>query len=77
MCLESESMASLSLRNIKKIYPFNGDDAKKAKKGKNNAETKKTSLQITDKGVVAVQDFLVSALFLPFLAFFASSPLYG
>ena len=27
-------MASLSLRNITKIYPFNGDDAKKAKKKK-------------------------------------------
>ena len=27
-------MASLTLKNIKKIYPFNGDDAKKAKKKK-------------------------------------------
>ena len=27
-------MATLSLKNIKKIYPHNGDDAKKAKKKK-------------------------------------------
>ncbi len=26
------SMASLTLKNIKKVYPFNGDDAKKKKK---------------------------------------------
>ena len=48
-------MASLSLRNIKKVYPFNGDDAKKKKK-KGEPE-KKTNLQITDEGVVAVQAF--------------------
>ena len=51
-------MASLTLKNIKKIYPFNGDDAKQQKKKKKNAEpAKKTNLQITDKGVVAVQEF--------------------
>ncbi len=48
-------MASLSLKNIKKIYPHNGDDAKKKKK-KGEPE-KKINLQITDKGVVAVQEF--------------------
>ena len=48
-------MASLSLRNIKKVYPFNGDDAKKKKK-KGEPE-KKTNLQITEEGVVAVQEF--------------------
>ena len=48
-------MASLTLKNVKKIYPFNGDDAKKKKK-KGEPE-KKTNLQITDKGVVAVQEF--------------------
>ena len=48
-------MSSLSLKNIKKIYPFNGDDAKKKKK-KGEPE-KKINLQITDKGVVAVQEF--------------------
>ena len=48
-------MASLTLKNIKKIYPFSGDDNKKKKK-KGEPE-KKTNLQITDKGVVAVQEF--------------------
>ena len=51
-------MASLTLKNIKKIYPHNGDDAKKAKKKKKGEEPeKKVNLQITDKGVVAVQEF--------------------
>ena len=52
-------MASLTLKNIKKIYPHNGDDAKKAKKKKKGDEQpeKKVNLQITDKGVVAVQEF--------------------
>ena len=52
-------MASLSLRNITKIYPFNGDDAKKAKKKKkgDQPEEKKVNLKITDKGVMAVQEF--------------------
>ena len=49
-------MASLTLKNIKKIYPFNGDDAKKKKK-KGDEPEKKVNLQITDKGVVAVQEF--------------------
>ncbi len=52
-------MASLSLRNIKKVYPHNGDDAKKAKKKKKGEEPekKKVNLQITAEGVVAVQEF--------------------
>ena len=50
-------MASVTLKNIKKVYPFNGDDAKKNKKKKKGEETKKTNLQITDEGVVAVQAF--------------------
>ena len=53
-------MASVSLRNIKKIYPFSGDDTKKSKKRKKKGEEveeKKVNLQITDKGVVAVQEF--------------------
>ena len=52
-------MASLSLRKITKIYPFNGDDAKKAKKKKKGEEPekKKVNLKITDKGVIAVQEF--------------------
>ena len=50
-------MASLTLKNVKKIYPFNGDDAKKKKKKKSDEPEKKINLQITDKGVVAVQEF--------------------
>ena len=52
-------MASLTLKNIKKVYPFNGDDAKKSKKKKKDdePEKKKVNLQITDEGVVAVQEF--------------------
>ena len=52
-------MASLTLKNIKKVYPFNGDEAKKAKKRKKGEEPekKKVNLQITDEGVVAVQEF--------------------
>ena len=51
-------MSSLTLKNVKKIYPFNGDDAKKNKKKKKGDEPeKKINLQITDKGVVAVQEF--------------------
>ena len=56
-CLESESMASLTLKNVKKIYPFSGDDTKKKKKKKGDEPEKKSNLQITDKGVVAVQEF--------------------
>ncbi len=53
-------MATLTLKNIKKIYPFSGDDEKKAKKKKKNDDEpvkEKANLQITDKGVVAVQEF--------------------
>ncbi len=51
-------MASLSLRNIKKIYPFSGDEGKKKKKKKGDeGEEKKVNLQVTDQGVVAVQEF--------------------
>ena len=52
-------MASLTLKNIKKIYPHNGDEAKKAKKKKKGDEQpeKKVNLQITAEGVVAVQEF--------------------
>ena len=48
-------MASLTLKNVKKIYPFSGNEGKKKKK-KGEPE-KKTNLQVTDKGVVAVQEF--------------------
>ena len=51
-------MASLTLKNIKKVYPHNGEDAKKSsKKKKTDEPEKKVNLQITDEGVVAVQEF--------------------
>ena len=52
-------MASLTLKNVKKIYPHNGDEAKKSKKKKKNdePEKEKVNLQITEAGVVAVQEF--------------------
>ena len=53
-------MASLSMRNIKKIYPFSGEDAKKAKKKKKEesvSDEPKAKLQVTEQGVVAVQEF--------------------
>lgn len=48
-------MASLSLKNIKKVYP-NTEKKKKVKKGKVQQE-KKTNLLVTEEGVVAVQEF--------------------
>ena len=47
-------MASLVLKNIMKIYP-NTEKKKKPKKGQ--PEEKKVNLQITERGVVAVQQF--------------------
>jgi len=49
-------MASLTLKNIKKVYPHS-NETKKAKKKKNDQPEKKVNLQITDEGVVAVQQF--------------------
>ena len=52
-------MATVVLKNVKKIYPYLGDEEKKARKNKKNTEgvSTKVNLQITDKGVVAVQEF--------------------
>ena len=54
-------MAEVKLVNIKKIYPVSGDEKKKKKLLKKevekNPETNKPNLQITDEGVVAVQEF--------------------
>ena len=52
-------MASLTLKNITKIYPHSGDDAKKAKKKKKGEEQpeKKVNLKVTEQGVIAVQEF--------------------
>ena len=51
-------MAEVILKGIKKIYPLREGD-KKPKKPKKGEEVKekKSNLQITDKGVVAVQEF--------------------
>ena len=52
---KSGTMAGLTLKNIMKIYPHSGDQ-KKSKKKKGEPE-KKTNLQVTDEGVIAVQKF--------------------
>ena len=52
---KSGIMAGLTLKNIMKIYPHSGDQ-KKAKKKKGEPE-KKTNLQVTEEGVIAVQKF--------------------
>ena len=48
-------MASVTLKNIKKIYP--NTETKKKKRKKGEPEEKKHNLQITAEGVVAVQQF--------------------
>ena len=53
-------MASLTLKNIMKIYPYSAEEEKKNKKNKKknpDAPEKKVNLQITEKGVIAVQQF--------------------
>ena len=50
-------MASMTLKNIKKVYPHS-EDTKKSKKTKGEEQQeKKVNLQITEEGVVAVQQF--------------------
>ena len=53
-------MSEVVLKNVMKIYPNAAGDTKKKKVKKGEeapAEEKKSNLQITDKGVVAVQQF--------------------
>ncbi len=52
-------MAEVRLVNIKKVYPYVSGEEKKKNKKKNadEPEKKKVNLQITDEGVVAVQQF--------------------
>ena len=52
-CLKLLFMATVTLRDIRKVYPFNGDDAKKIKKG----EELKTNLTVLEDGLLAVHDF--------------------
>ncbi len=66
-------MASVTLKNVKKVYPFSGDDIKRNKKKAKQVEklkkdpaayqaylerqAEKAKLQVTEQGVVAVQEF--------------------
>ena len=51
-------MAEVRLVNVKKIYPFvSGEEKKKKKKKGDEVPEKKHNLQITEQGVVAVQEF--------------------
>ena len=51
-------MATVTLKNVKKVYPYvGGEEKKKKKKSADEPEKKKINLQITDEGVVAVQEF--------------------
>ena len=51
-------MARVQLQNIKKVYPYVSGEQKKSRKKKDDEpEKKKNNLQITDEGVVAVQEF--------------------
>ena len=56
--MELRNMATVQLKNIKKVYPFISGEQKKPKKKKaDDPKKKKVNLQITDEGVVAVQEF--------------------
>ena len=52
-----ERMAKVILKNVKKIYPNAGGESKKKKKKDDEPQKEKANLQITEKGVVAVQEF--------------------
>ena len=55
---EPACMATVQLKNIKKVYPYiSGEQKKSKKKNADEPEKKKVNLQITDEGVVAVQEF--------------------
>ena len=65
-------MANVVLKNIKKIYPL--QEAKKGLFGKKKTQTKKpNNLQITDEGVVAVQDFNIDIKDKEFIVFVGPS----
>ena len=55
-------MASLTLKNIKKVYPHSEETKKSKKKKGEEPQEKKVNLQITDEGVVAVQQFSLDIL---------------
>ena len=57
-CQSQKIMAEVRLVNVKKIYPFvSGEEKKKKKKVDDEPVKEKANLQITEKGVVAVQEF--------------------
>ncbi len=53
----AKHMANVQLKNIKKVYPYVSGEQKKSKKKADDQPKKKINLQITDEGVVAVQQF--------------------
>ena len=55
--MSKQQMATVQLKNIKKVYPYISGEQKKSKKKVDEPEKKKVNLQITDEGVVAVQEF--------------------
>ncbi len=59
--VKANEMADVTLKNVKKIYPNVAGESKKKKVKKGETpvveEENKVNLQITDKGVVAVQEF--------------------
>ena len=53
---QPDPMASLTLKNLKKIYPATGGEVRR--KGEKDTEAHSASnLEVTEAGVVAVQDF--------------------
>ena len=50
-------MATVQLNNIKKVYPFQTGEQKRQKKRRETTPERKNNLQVTDEGVVAVQEF--------------------
>ena len=50
-------MAEVRLENVKKIYPNTESKKKKKKKDEVVSEESKANLQVTDEGVIAVQEF--------------------
>lgn len=52
-----DAMATLSLKKIKKIYPNIDKKKKRTKKNETGESEKKSALQVTEKGVIAVQEF--------------------
>ena len=49
-------MATIQLKNVKKVYPYSGGELRKLQKSQAEEEAP-SSLQFTDEGVVAVQEF--------------------